>query len=1460
MSEKIIAALAVLSAAVAFADVPELTVGYADGDNADFSPALSWTAVDSPLTLQRAEWADGAFADIATLEPNVGTYNDDSVPVGVPCRYRLVSGEEAGEPVEFRRIGKISVPMESVFWTGVDKTQGWYNEGTYAFDGDTTTHPDLADGKVGVSKVGVDFGRPMPHVAIVRIHTRPDNHSDRVSGTVAYGSMRSGEALKVSANADLDTPITDPLPAVGANVNAWFQMPVVGPEAYRSYYLTATNGNLSEVEFYGWREQFAVETELVEVDECTAVLSPKLSWFASSQVTVQRSESDEGPWTDVAEFPAGIGSWLDTPVPAGKVRWYRVTDGERSGAPVRVIGVRKLSTDGYTVISDGNFTVSTWGKPPSNAFSGNLVRDSYPDGDPKHSPKIGIDFGKATNHVAWARAFPRFLNNAQGRMNGLVIHGIDEGFNSNTTNDVETWTSSGTQLSLPLHGVSAIKWYSIPVDASKAYRAYYFDGAENGNVVELEFYGWAESDIEAAASVADPVEPMLRLSFDMSSGTPEKPRVAYVVGGMLNGKAKLQRATYEYGPWTTIAEGLNGVGTVEDNSLSVPYGTKLFYRVVTDDASSNVLATYKMRRLEVDTAQVFGPTRDDVPPSSWYNSGSVAMFDGNLNTYGDYPYSHYRAGVDFGEATNFVAHMRIYPRHDADYRARVRDVMFSGSDFSGERIMGDEYLDSFGTELTDPCVDKYGYLGWYDLPVANPAAYRTYFISRWSNNGFYGNIAELQLYGWTADDIGESVSGDLHVRMLYAPDGNGVYRPNLVWNGFDLPEGTTVVVQRAATMYGPWEDFSGELSEGATEYVDVSESVVGKAFAYRLKISAGDDVSYSDAFKGAGIKKISTEGQEIFFFGTPWADSDDIKGPVAFDGNINTYTDFNLPSKVGVDFGAATNHLSLVRVYPRNNYLHRLNGVSVYGSNDDAGKEGSDADTTGDAVLCPAFSSITALKWYQFTMSDDATAYRTFYLSGFTEYSNVAECEFYGWQDAGLSVSGVTNETGIVLTASGIGLADGDSVTFGVVYVGPGVEPDFANATTYTVTVADGEATQTVEAVFGARAVFYVKKGDDYASGELIVNDNAGYGWKPDATGEKLWEDPANWNCWANDGKRHLGYPGYLDTGSANVSFNDAGDVSVSLSATYTVREFWIDGSTQKTISFHGNGADTSGIVCGNGTFVLGTNKNITFDAMSFSSNNARLRDNVEMTLSNGAKFSVVWWFYVTGENAVLHVDADSWLETSWVPNLPWWGLMLNGKDAWIDLEGKITAPRVRIGVTNDDDKPGVVQNYTPKGITFRGKSPLLECKYELVCMNSFGDEKVPVFEFIVPEHGYAEPPVRTDSQKTSDIAFQMFGSHYQGWSDPIIGSDAKVAFHVSTDSPVYGKLAERGIDMPLVHWPVYNSSSLGGGIERSRVVLMRNATASKPSDFTYGYDADNNATAIFLRIDKSRGTSVTVR
>ena len=112
MSEKIIAALAVLSSAVAFADVTELTVGYADSDAADFSPALSWTAVDSSLTLQRAEWADGAFADIATLEPNVGTYNDDPAPVGVLC--------------------KISVPMESVFWTGVDKTQGWYKEGTNA--------------------------------------------------------------------------------------------------------------------------------------------------------------------------------------------------------------------------------------------------------------------------------------------------------------------------------------------------------------------------------------------------------------------------------------------------------------------------------------------------------------------------------------------------------------------------------------------------------------------------------------------------------------------------------------------------------------------------------------------------------------------------------------------------------------------------------------------------------------------------------------------------------------------------------------------------------------------------------------------------------------------------------------------------------------------------------------------------------------------------------------------------------------------------------------------------------------------------------------------------------------------------------------------------------------------------------------------------------------------------------
>ena len=496
-----------------------------------------------------------------------------------------------------------------------------------------------------------------------------------------------------------------------------------------------------------------------------------------------------------------------------------------------------------------------------------------------------LAFGEATNHVAWARAFPRFVNNAQGRMNGLVIHGIDEGFNSNTTNAEETtWTSLGTPISLPLQGVSAIKWYSIPVDASQAYRAYYFDGAENGNVLELEFYGWADSDIEAAASVADPVEPMLRLSFDMSSGTPEKPRVAYVVGGMLNGKAKLQRATYEYGPWNTIAEGLNAVGTVDDDSLSVPYGTKLFYRIVTDDATSSVLATYRMHRLAVDPAtQAYGPTSEEcLSYSTWYNYGSGAMFDGDLNTYGDYPYPHYRAGVDFGAATNVVAHMRIYPRHDAEYRQRVRSVVFAGSAYSGERIMSDEYSDSLATDLTAPCVDKYGYLGWYELPVANPAAYRTYFISRWRNDGFYDNIAELELYGWTTEEIGqpqEGLAGDLQVEMSHVVDGEGVYRPRLAWNGLDVPAGAQVVVQRAATMYGPWEDLSGALSEGASEYVDDSASVVGKSFAYRLKITAGDDELHSDAIKGAGCKKISTEGQEIFFIGQLWKDSDDLKGP-----------------------------------------------------------------------------------------------------------------------------------------------------------------------------------------------------------------------------------------------------------------------------------------------------------------------------------------------------------------------------------------------------------------------------------------------------------------------------------------------------------------------------------------------------------------------------------------------------
>ena len=1189
-------------------------------------------------------------------------------------------------------------------------------------------------------------------------------------------------------------------------------------------------------------------------------LSAKLTWDGSAAVTVERALSENGPWQTMAE--SSTGTWTDPATTVSLTYWYRLNDGTETGTAKKFVAVRKMDISSASIVYEGDFTSQGWCKPAAYAFDGSTERDSYPDANVTN-PKVGVDLGSTEWHVAYARAYPRVTDNCQGRLNGLVVYGIDSGF----TADGTTWSGTGTALSTALSGVGDSKWYPIDVNPTSSYRCFYYSGAQGGNVTEVEFYGWTEADAVDISPVA-PIDAVLSLNTIVRSDLEDYyPALSWKV---VNCPVTIQRKIAD-GAWTTIATAAAMENSYVDNTT--PVGKALSYRLQAGSGAtavanySNVQTFRRLRKLNTDGYVKF-------TDASTYTDSPDNAFDGNVDSRPDVHMDLPRIGVDFGKATNYVAHVRFYPRKDY-YSMRLSFLRLYGSwrpDVSGTQVSEGKLgaVPQYNSGSGDTSMFK-----WYELDVSFDEAYACYYASKLADgegeeNHFYGNVGEIELYGWSMDDVGEKyVSPGVDFKYIERIASGTSRVPKFIWNDAGIPDGAVVTIQRGPTQYGPWTDLA-DVSSSAS-YTD--SSATPGIHGYRLKIAAGSDVEYTSGVEACTYGKFDVQiaGEPVteddvvehagdVYWGGKCGDGWYKHATKAFDGSLSSFPDLSGTPKVCVDFGLATNYVAFVRAAPRANGCGtRFNGFAIYGSDNGGVAEVKSADSgtrLTDQVSGMA-DNVPEGTWRELE-ADSSRAYRTYYFK--IANGNAAEVELYGWSQT-ISVSAVKEDDNIAITATGVGLAGDDEISFGVVFVGPGIDPDFGAATVLgPESVSGGSASATVGAVYGAKAVFYAKRGDEYAWGELVVNDTATYTWKAEATGEKSWEDPANWTC-GDATKTHLGYPGYLDIDSeyANVSFNIANDVTVSLSATYTVREFWIDGSTQKTISFHGNGADTSGIVCGNGKFELGTNKNVTFDAMSFTCNNTRLTNNVEMTLANGAKFSVAWWFYITGENAALHVDADSLLETS--RSDVWWGLMLNGKNAWLDIEGTVRAPRVRIG-DNDGIWPGHPQAYAPKGITFRGTSPELSNIREFTSMNEFSDGKMPVVEFIVPEGGYSQAPLSGVSA-TAGNAFQMLGDYYQDWSADgrgAISSASSVAFAVSPDSPFYASDgASGGSEMPLVSWPVYNSDGHGGGINTARAVL-ESGTGVAGAVLEYTLVANQIPVGIKATLKRKGGISFFVR
>ena len=686
----------------------------------------------------------------------------------------------------------------------------------------------------------------------------------------------------------------------------------------------------------------------------TVNCSAKLTWIAGTAVDIQRRKGNEATWTTIATGDDS-GEYIDNdPAVIPSVTYhYRLSADGATGTEVDFLAVRHLPTAGYPLFSDGDYTSQSWCKPYNRAFDGNTSQDSYPDAASPQRPKIGVDFGAATNYLAFARLVPRYTDGCENRLHHTVIYG---------TADSETDGTALTDESevAGVNSGSGKQWYKVTANnSSTAYRCYYFKGAEGANITECAFFGWTAADAINADAI-DLVCSVTRVDWESSN--------ALVEWDASVGTVTVQRKTGYNGAWVDLGESNNGSFT----DIVAPFGQTILYRVMTSNGPSLAATFFRMRRLHTAGYLLF---MNGEVPGGWGKPLSNA-FDENPETYPDLSFSEpARFGVDFGQATNYVAFVRLWSRTDGcAYRIRGSVLRGSGANWENE-----------GVGLT-PAVQQVNGVYSYEFDVDPSIPYRCYYIYNTDmEDQAYGcgNVAEIELYGWSADDVGQAL--DPFGLTVTRSDLEN-YLPVFSWNA-----GTPTATMQRRVGDGAWSSLA-TIPAGISTWTDTQAKV---GFPYEYRLVAGSVIGGTVSFRR--LRRLDTAGYTLFSQGTPYSGSDP-QHALVFDGDTTTFADISYSStypKIGVDFGDATNIVAMARLYPRTSIKSRMVGTRLFGSENDAVTEREAAEQA--TALTEAIDAVPDNKWYEVpVVADEPAPYRTYYVQGM-QYGNIADVELYGW-------------------------------------------------------------------------------------------------------------------------------------------------------------------------------------------------------------------------------------------------------------------------------------------------------------------------------------------------------------------------------------------------------------------------------------------------------------------------------
>lgn len=597
--------------------------------------------------------------------------------------------------------------------------------------------------------------------------------------------------------------------------------------SYLRFIATATGsngGSVREVEFYGV-DPLANGVPPVPV----MAFADSANWYAHLRWTVdtnamvyevQRKLADEGGYSTILNDynrSVGVYTWRD-PLPLyadaqyrirarntlGDSDWYTFTAVARNAATGTLFGVEgSYQTNGMTYAKLYDANIDTFFDGIQSSGGNNLWG--------------AIDMGTART-ITGIRYVPR--RDVPTRMTGGLFQAAD---NTNFTGAVTLYTITV----MPPTNITTEVVLNTPV--SYRYVRYLSPNSGWGNAAEIEF------DL-APAAPKTPIS-LAATSTDITNDYPVL-SWAYDVYTVVASSC-VYRATAPGGPYTALTpEGLSG-RTLTDTNLAV--GVLYYYKVSTlgtnsdggllESPLSSAITYRRCARIEREwgaTAVKPGVTVFQIG-SNYNNSTSVGadkLFDGSLTTFADVLPSACTVGVDLGKPYG-VGKMRFSPR--TTYLSRVNGAVLRGSNNLASAMT----LATFAN----------GAANVYTLQATtNSDSYRYVFATRLDGQEFYGNIAELELYGWSADSLTNVLTAPMSMAFTIQSGSLGV----------SWAAGGNATAYRLERMLADDSSDWGVIGTSTTTNLSDSTAVSGVRYFYRVAslrtTASGEEAAYSDAY------------------------------------------------------------------------------------------------------------------------------------------------------------------------------------------------------------------------------------------------------------------------------------------------------------------------------------------------------------------------------------------------------------------------------------------------------------------------------------------------------------------------------------------------------------------------------------------------------------------------------------